>query len=318
MAAVGLNTVRIPIGYWAFTLNEGDPYIQGQAEHLDRAIGWARKAGLKVWIDLHGAPGGQNGFDNSGLRDNIGWQQGDTVKQTLAVLKKIADKYGKEEYHDTVVVIELLNEPMGPKLDFETLKQFYLDGWGRVRDVSGGDTWVAFSDAFLGVQEWNGVLSEGGNNVLVDMHHYQVFSEEQVSRSFDEQIGVACGAAGALGGADKLIVVGEWSGAMTDCARWLNGYGRGTRYEGTFQSGKSYGDCATKGNIDSMNDGEKDQLRKYLEAQLTSWEQLAGWIFWTWKAEEGNMNDDWNYSKLVWSGIMPNPPTDRKYPGICG
>jgi glucan 1,3-beta-glucosidase len=27
--AAGLNTVRIPIGYWAFDLND-EPYVQGQ------------------------------------------------------------------------------------------------------------------------------------------------------------------------------------------------------------------------------------------------------------------------------------------------
>jgi glucan 1,3-beta-glucosidase len=50
----GFNSVRIPIGYWAFQKYDGDPYIQGAADYLDTAIGWARKTGLKVWIDLHG------------------------------------------------------------------------------------------------------------------------------------------------------------------------------------------------------------------------------------------------------------------------
>lgn len=50
----GFNSVRIPIGYWAFEKYGGDPYIQGAADYLDQAIGWARQTGLKVWIDLHG------------------------------------------------------------------------------------------------------------------------------------------------------------------------------------------------------------------------------------------------------------------------
>jgi glucan 1,3-beta-glucosidase len=50
----GFNSVRIPIGYWAFAKYEQDPYIQGAADYLDKAIGWARQTGLKVWIDLHG------------------------------------------------------------------------------------------------------------------------------------------------------------------------------------------------------------------------------------------------------------------------
>ncbi|GME85109.1 unnamed protein product [Ambrosiozyma monospora] len=48
MVEYGLNFVRIPIGYWAFELLDDDPYVQGQVEYLDKAIGWARKNGLKM------------------------------------------------------------------------------------------------------------------------------------------------------------------------------------------------------------------------------------------------------------------------------
>jgi hypothetical protein len=49
-----MNHVRIPVGYWALKHLEGDPYVDGQLEYLDQAIGWARAAGLKVMLDLHG------------------------------------------------------------------------------------------------------------------------------------------------------------------------------------------------------------------------------------------------------------------------
>lgn len=54
IAAAGLNHVRIPIGYWAISPLDGDPYVQGQLPILDKAITWARSAGLKVLLDLHG------------------------------------------------------------------------------------------------------------------------------------------------------------------------------------------------------------------------------------------------------------------------
>lgn len=54
IAAAGLNHVRIPIGYWAISPLAGDPYVQGQLTVLDQAITWARGAGLKVLLDLHG------------------------------------------------------------------------------------------------------------------------------------------------------------------------------------------------------------------------------------------------------------------------
>ena len=54
IAAMGLNHVRIPIGYWALNPLQGDPYVQGQLDVLDKAVGWASDAGLKVMLDLHG------------------------------------------------------------------------------------------------------------------------------------------------------------------------------------------------------------------------------------------------------------------------
>lgn len=54
IAGAGMNHVRIPIGYWALEHLEGDPYVNGQLEHLDNAVNWARSSGLKVIVDLHG------------------------------------------------------------------------------------------------------------------------------------------------------------------------------------------------------------------------------------------------------------------------
>jgi aryl-phospho-beta-D-glucosidase BglC (GH1 family) len=62
IAANGLNHVRIPIGYWAIDGKEG-VYPQGQYPYLFKAVDWCKKYGLKAIIDLHGAPGSQNGFD---------------------------------------------------------------------------------------------------------------------------------------------------------------------------------------------------------------------------------------------------------------
>lgn len=61
IAAAGMNHVRIPIGYWALEHLPDDPYVRGQLTYLDMAVSWARAAGLKVMVDLHGGqhPGHQ-------------------------------------------------------------------------------------------------------------------------------------------------------------------------------------------------------------------------------------------------------------------
>lgn len=48
IAAKGLNFVRIPIGYWAITPLDGDPYAHGAYEFLGKALDWAQSAKLKV------------------------------------------------------------------------------------------------------------------------------------------------------------------------------------------------------------------------------------------------------------------------------
>lgn len=160
MKSYGLNFVRIPIGYWAVSPLD-DPYVQGAYEHLGNAVEWANQNGLKVMIDLHGAPNSQNGFDNSGKRGPVGWTQGDTVAQTITALNKIRDDYAS---HPAVAAIELLNEPMGPQLDMNTVRQFYMDGWGNLRD---SNVAVTFHDAFMGVTSWN-EFGAGMQNLLLD------------------------------------------------------------------------------------------------------------------------------------------------------
>ena len=149
---------------WAYEKFDNDPYIQGAAPYIDKAIAWARQTNLKVHIDLHGAPGSQNGFDNSGHRisgsDTLGWTKGDTVKQTLKVIQKIANKYAKKEYQDVVVAFEPLNEPLPDRLSgIDDIVQFSKDAYGNVRSVS--DTPVIISDAFKDTSFWDNVLPPG-------------------------------------------------------------------------------------------------------------------------------------------------------------
>ena len=67
-------------------------------------------------IDLHTAPGSQNGFDNSGRRGPINWLEGDNVDRTVRILEKITQNMAEwiTEGHiaeETLYGIELLNEP---------------------------------------------------------------------------------------------------------------------------------------------------------------------------------------------------------------
>ncbi|TKA64062.1 hypothetical protein B0A55_09819, partial [Friedmanniomyces simplex] len=72
--AAGFDHVRIPFSYWAVITYDGDPYVGNVSwRYLLRSIEWARKYGLRINLDLHGAPGSQNGWNHSGRQGAIGW-----------------------------------------------------------------------------------------------------------------------------------------------------------------------------------------------------------------------------------------------------
>jgi len=62
---------RIPVGHWIFgriirtiSLWRSSHHLLKAYETLDRAFDWAEEYGLNIVLDLHAAPGCQNGFDN--------------------------------------------------------------------------------------------------------------------------------------------------------------------------------------------------------------------------------------------------------------
>lgn len=317
IADSGFNIVRIPIGYWAYD-TFGAPYVQGAAVYMDAAVDWARSVGLKIIIDLHGAPGSQNGYDNSGQRlASPTWQSGDTVKQTLQVLMTISEKYAQTKYQDVIVGIQLLNEPLMDKLNADVLRQFYRDGYGQVRTVS--DTPVILHDGFHPPNTWNAFLTPSDNNaqnVAMDHHEYQVFDPSLVAMTPQQHVQLVCSSAESYNGADKWTFVGEWTGAMTDCAKYLNGFGVGARYDGTYPGTTKVGDCSWQNDVSKWSQQYKDQTRAYIEAQMTAYEaKTQGWIWWNFKTEGAA---EWDAFKLIDAGVFPQPLTSRTSAAICG
>ncbi|ODV80809.1 glycoside hydrolase family 5 protein [Suhomyces tanzawaensis NRRL Y-17324] len=315
--SLGLNFVRIPIGYWAFELLPNDPYVQGQVQYLDQALAWCRQYNLKAWVDLHGAPGSQNGFDNSGLRTTIDWQNGNNVQVTLSVLDTIFEKYGNGNYSDIVIGIELVNEPLGPSLNMDEIKDFYLQGYKNLR-ATGSVTPVILHDAFQQQQYWNGFATvENGDywNVVIDHHHYQVFAADQLSWDIDQHVQVACGWGKDALKEDHWNVAGEWSAALTDCALWLNGVGRGARWSGDYDNAPYIDSCDAYTEEQNWSSEYRQNVRKYIEAQLDAFEQTGGWVFWNWKTENAV---EWDFQRLTEAGVFPQPLNKRQYPNQCG
>jgi glucan 1,3-beta-glucosidase len=137
MKSAGLNAIRIPIGYWAVDVLLDEPYVTGQYPYLIQAVQWSRELGFQVMIDLHGAPGSQNGQDNSGLIGPVLFPSNSSNSdRSLDVLRNLTEEFSRDVYGGAVTAIELLNEPRLDDDNFPMaqLKEFYDDG---VEVVSG-------------------------------------------------------------------------------------------------------------------------------------------------------------------------------------
>ncbi|KAL5638947.1 hypothetical protein ACGC1H_003349 [Rhizoctonia solani] len=329
IAAAGLNHVRIPIGYWAFDISGGEPYHQGQYPYLLKAVQWARNHGIKVLVDLHGAPGSQNGFDNSGKKGAVTWHtNSQNVARTNAIIKTLAAEFSKEEYADTVTSIAPLNEPAGfvGGTMLDVVRQYWYDSYGNIRFPFGSSTQgpllEIIHDAFQPLSSWNGFMKYPNfEGVAMDTHHYEVFSDAEVSMTWDQHIQTACNfginTIGSYASSNIWTFVGEWTTAPTDCAKYLNGRGVGARYDGTFAGSTRHGECsAFTGDRSRFSSEYKTFMRKYYEAQVSAFERGGqGWFYWTWKAEEAH---DWSYQAGLAGGWIPTNPSDRQFPNICG
>ena len=118
LASIGINTVRLPIGYW----NLGPDFMQATAfeavaqvyrncwPRIVRAINQADNAGIGVLVDLHGAVGSQNGQQHSGASDGATnfFSVPSNMDKTIDVLVFLTRELACV---NNVVGIQILNEP---------------------------------------------------------------------------------------------------------------------------------------------------------------------------------------------------------------
>lgn len=321
-----LRQPRIQLGYWSVPITSADtnfttsvtPYVPGAWPYFLQALNWAKAHGLHVIVDIHGAPGSQNGFDNSGQRTgNPTWGNDDsTVQRTLDIIRFLLENAG-----GLIDVMELLNEPTAYRSGIpDVLRGFWQDGYDVVREAVGNGTQVMIGDGFLGVEAWEDFLTyPSAQGVFMDFHEYQIFNYDQIDLSQSDHINLSCQVLDELRTYEQsniFTIIGEWSNAITDCAKWLNGRGVGARWDGTWQPGQqTFGSCdGYTGSMANFSSSYKTFLRQYWESQVSIGEAIHGWVFWTWKAENA---DDWSYQKGLEGGWIPQDPTNRQYPNLC-
>ena len=309
--ATGINALRIPIGFWAYD-NAGTPYLKGADAYLEKAIVWARNAGLRVWIDCHGSPGSQNGFDNSGHAGAVQWQQGDNIIRSISVLMTMARKYGTAEYADTVVGLELVNEPISwGANNLKVTRSFAAEAYSNVMSVvTNKNLVVVMHDAFQGAGAWTDLpaTAHSSGNLGVDSHLYQCFVDDDSKLTQQQHIKKACGWGSDLSKAKAALptFVGEWSPVTNICVN------PDSSTLGGSVCTISGCQCSSD-KFETWKDPLVQQVRRYVEAQLDTFEGGAnGYFMWSYKAPGA-----WGFMNGIEKGIIPNPVTSRKYPGQC-
>lgn len=217
----------------------------------------------------------------------------------------------------------MLSRPAGFTSDeaLAVIRQYWLDSYGNIRYANGPtqtNTVVLIHDAFQPSDYWTNFLTPPAfQGVAIDTHIYQVFSNDLVAMSEDAHIALACNQTNVLSKYDLDVIVGEFSPARTDCAKYLNGRGNGARYDGTYSGSSFVGSCdGLSGSANSFSEEYKTFLRKFWETQISAYETGSGWVQWTWKTEIGT-GEEWSYKAGLQYGWIPEDPTERAYPGIC-
>ncbi len=270
----GINSVRIPIPWWTFV--ETNTYFNSLM-YIDRAMEWAKKYQLKVLLDLHTAPGCQNGFDNGGITGVIDWpkDQGN-IDLTVEVLEKIAIHF---KSHEALWGIEVLNEPHY-SINLDLIQSFYLRAYNVIRKHL-ENVAIVFHDGFRPLDpSWENFFTRNNlHNVAFDLHIYHCFNpvyeqftlENHITEAFKHKLDL-------VERVQKFVrvIVGEWS--------------LGIHHK-------------------KLEDLEPFQHNVFLtifgNAQLYAYESGYGWYFWNYKIERSS-HLNWDFRRLLEKGILPN------------
>lgn len=186
IANYGFNSVRIPIN-WRILLRDepGISFIEEGFQIIDRCIDWCEKRKLYVFLDLHGAVGGQTGTHIDDSINNIPrlFIDEDCYTKTLAIWRELARRY-----RDRWIVggYDLLNEPLSGehKKYTDRLSKFYDDCVRTIREVD--DRHVIIVEGTNGASEHAVFTKCFDKNSVMSFHMYCMMPCEETFKPWLE------------------------------------------------------------------------------------------------------------------------------------
>jgi aryl-phospho-beta-D-glucosidase BglC (GH1 family) len=173
---MGMNVVRVPF-FWKEVMNDDGTIKANGFKQLDWIINQCAARRIYVILDLHGAPGGINGYITSGEAvTNNYWTDATSQERTKTIWRTIATRY---KGNPTVAMYDVLNEPRvsdaAPVTGTyaEKISYYYNILYNTIRAVD-PDHIICFN-AFY---DFGDILPPKGsgkvdwNNVVYQVHYY--------------------------------------------------------------------------------------------------------------------------------------------------
>jgi len=173
----GFNSVRLPMHYNLFSLPVDKEPVAGQNTWLetgfkltDNLLSWCRKNNIYLILDLHATPGGQGNdrpiADIDTLKPRL-WQSEANQMKTIALWKKLAEKYKDEEW---IGGYDLINETNYKLEGNEALKKLFLEITQEIRKVD--KKHIIFIEGNQFANDFTGLTPPWDNNMIYSFHKY--------------------------------------------------------------------------------------------------------------------------------------------------
>ena len=178
LSSWGFNSVRLPMHYNLFTLPIEEESIEGENTWLtkgftiiDELLQWCEENEVYLILDLHAAPGGQGA--NAAISDYNSdlpslWESDLNKNKTIALWKKLAERYKDEEWIGGYDLLNEVNWEM--ENDNEELLNLYKDITTEIRTVDNNH--IIFIEGNGFANDFNGLTPPWDDNMVYSFHKY--------------------------------------------------------------------------------------------------------------------------------------------------
>lgn len=200
LAALGFNSIRLPMHYALYTLPVDKEPVAGQDTWIEKGfvltdslLSWCRRNRMYLILDLHAAPGGQGNdlaiSDRDPSKPSL-WESEANRHKTIALWKKIAARYAHEPW---VGGYDILNETNWGFDNGEDrrgteerrnipLKALLQDITKAIREVDPSHLIIIEGNGFG--NNYNGMLPAWDANMALSFHKYGNFNNRASIQRF--------------------------------------------------------------------------------------------------------------------------------------